>query len=122
MTDMKIVLWTGGDAPNRQATLTVSSDSYRGPNHNYYAYWDPGYCGCPDCHPIVGYGSYPDAAIADYWEQWEDKYAALCEECGKDCHSHVCQQCDKITEQHCTCPRPGSMTWCSSNCRAAYDL
>jgi hypothetical protein len=37
-------------------------------------------------------------------------------------HVHTCQQCDKVVTEDCTCTRGQYMTWCSSNCRAAYDL
>jgi hypothetical protein len=37
-------------------------------------------------------------------------------------HVHTCQQCDKVVTADCTCTRGQYMTWCSSNCRAAYDL
>lgn len=67
-TDLKIVLWTGGNAPNREAKLTVSPQ-YIG----FAAYWEPGYCGCPDCHLIVGGGKTEAEAIADYWERWEEE-------------------------------------------------
>ena len=68
---IKAILWTGGDAPNREAKLTVTRLDY-GPLH-YAAYWEPGYCGCPDCHPLIGRGITEQEAIADYWEQWEDE-------------------------------------------------
>jgi hypothetical protein len=64
----KIVLWTGGNAPNREAQLTVKPQY----SNDFAAYWEPGYCGCPDCHPIVGYGQTKEDAIADYWERWEE--------------------------------------------------
>lgn len=65
---IKAVVWTGGDAPNRKAKLSFGHDA-----GGYFAYWKPGYCGCPDCHPIVGRGNTTDGAERDYWEQWEDK-------------------------------------------------
>ena len=69
MKDVKAVLWTGGDAPNRQAELTVTHDDYLG---CFTACWQPGYCGCEDCRPIIGCGSTAAEAIEDYWELWED--------------------------------------------------
>jgi len=66
---VRIIEWTGGNAPDKQATLKI--DRYS--THTYQALWDPGYCGCPDCHCIVGYGPTPEAAVIDYWEQWEEQ-------------------------------------------------
>ena len=37
-------------------------------------------------------------------------------------HNHVCQQCEKVIESDCECDNPDRMGWCSSNCRAAFDL
>jgi hypothetical protein len=38
-------------------------------------------------------------------------------------HNHTCQQCDKVVTADCYCEKGNTyMTWCSSNCRAAYDL
>lgn len=69
---VRIILWTGGDAPSREAKLDVKPTG--GPvNMAYAAYWTPGYCGCPDCHPIVGVGSIAAEAEADYWERWEER-------------------------------------------------
>ena len=68
MTEIKAVLWAGGDAPNRKVKLHFGHD-----NGGYFAYWQPGYCGCPDCHFIVGRGNTPEGAEKDYWEQWEDE-------------------------------------------------
>jgi hypothetical protein len=65
----KIVLWTGGDAPNREAQLHVDKGNWQS-----CAYWEPGYCGCEDCKWIVAYGPTPEAAIANYWEQWSERY------------------------------------------------
>jgi hypothetical protein len=65
---MNIVLWTGGNAPDRNAKLTVTPTPL-----GFDAYWEPGYCGCPDCHPIVGNGRTEEQAIADYWERWEEE-------------------------------------------------
>lgn len=66
---MRIVEWTGGDAPDRNVPLTVSAQ-YVG----YMAYWEPGYCGCPDCRPVVGWGKTEREAIDDYWERWGERY------------------------------------------------
>ena len=66
---IRAVLWTGGDAPYRQSELKVSPQ-YMG----FAAYYEPGYCGCPDCHWIVGHGATEAEAVNDYWEQWEYKY------------------------------------------------
>ena len=37
-------------------------------------------------------------------------------------HNHTCQQCEKLITADCECDKPGRMGWCSSNCRAAFDL
>jgi hypothetical protein len=66
---IRAVLWTGGDAPNKDAKIS-SLPTYEG----FAAYWEPGYCGCPDCSWIVRNGLTEEAAIADYWRQWEEKY------------------------------------------------
>jgi hypothetical protein len=71
MSGLKIILWTGGDAPNREAGLSVIQHY----SDTFSAYWMPGYCGCPDCHPIVGQGVSKASAIANYWEQWDEKYS-----------------------------------------------
>ena len=70
---MRIIEWIGGNAPDRQATLKVDDSGALFAHLRYRAIWEPGYCGCRDCYPIVGYGPTPEAAIADYWEQWEDE-------------------------------------------------
>lgn len=64
---LSIILWTGGNAPTRDAKLTVGTNPL-----GFYALWEPGYCGCEDCSPIVGYGATEAEAIADYQEKWED--------------------------------------------------
>jgi hypothetical protein len=69
--ELRMVLWTGGNAPHRNSQLKVSSDGFRG----FVAYWEPGFCGCPDCHPLVGAGATEQEAIDDYWERWEDNSA-----------------------------------------------
>ena len=71
----KVILWTGGDAPSKTSKLRVIPQEY-GPLH-YAAYWDQGYCGCPDCHPIIGHGITEQEAVADYWEQWEEEYESI---------------------------------------------
>jgi len=73
MSELKAILWTGGDAPNKEAKLTVSP-TYGPRSMQFVAYWEPGYCGCEDCHPCQGYGETEEEAIADYWEQWEEKH------------------------------------------------
>ena len=70
MSTVKAILWTGSDAPNKEATLTVSP-TY---TNDFMAYYEPGFCGCPDCSPLVGMGSTGEEAIADYWERWEAKF------------------------------------------------
>jgi hypothetical protein len=67
---LKVMLWTGGDAPDRNAVLKVDSDY----SNEFYALWEPGYCGCEDCSPIVGHGSTEAEAIENYWERWKDRY------------------------------------------------
>ena len=70
MSAIKVMLWTGGDAPNREAKLTVSVDYM----NNFQAFWKPGFCGCEDCHPLVGTGETEQEAIEDYWASWAEKY------------------------------------------------
>jgi hypothetical protein len=67
---VRILLWTGGDAPSRDSELTVEV----GYDNHFHAYWEPGYCGCEDCRMIVGEGDTEADAIADYWSHWETKY------------------------------------------------
>lgn len=69
MSEAKLMLWAGSDALGRDAVLTISNDYLL----DYAAYWAEGYCGCEDCHPIVGRGKTEAEAIADYWEQWEER-------------------------------------------------
>ncbi len=73
MTELRAILWTGGDAPNREAQLKVvpTSNPY---SNEFAAYWEPGYCGCPDCRPLVGYGETEKEAVAEYWSMWEEKH------------------------------------------------
>ena len=71
--ELKVMLWTGGDAPDRNAVLTVSP-TYGPRRYRFMAYWEPGYCGCEDCHPMQGFGATEQEAVTDYWEQWEEKY------------------------------------------------
>jgi hypothetical protein len=40
----------------------------------------------------------------------------------EDGHNHECQQCERLVVRNCHCKEPEKMTWCSSNCRAAFDL
>jgi hypothetical protein len=64
--EMRIVEWTGEwAAPSRDSKLTVVP-VYVG----FHAYWEPGYCGCEDCRPIVGHGRTEEEAVEDYWSQW----------------------------------------------------
>ena len=65
------MIWTGGDAPNREAMLTASLQE-----DGMAVFYEPGYCGCEDCHWIVGRGDTLQEAIADYWEQWQGEYGA----------------------------------------------
>jgi hypothetical protein len=51
----------------------------------------------------------------------------VCSECRDEMqdrgHNHTCQQCDKVIVEECHCPKGNTYNmWCSSNCRAAYDL
>jgi hypothetical protein len=75
MSTLKAILWTGGDAPNKEAKLTVLP-TWGPRSQQFVAYWEPGYCGCPDCHPCQGYGATEQEAIVDYWEQWEERHGA----------------------------------------------
>jgi hypothetical protein len=70
MSELKAILWTGGDAPNKEAKLTVTKHAPTA----FVAWFEPGYCGCPDCHPVRGFGKTEQEAIADYWREWEEKY------------------------------------------------
>lgn len=65
---IRVVLWTGGNAPSRDMVLTVEQAA-----DGYAAYYANGYCGCGDCHPIVGRGRTAEAAVADYWTEWEER-------------------------------------------------
>ena len=70
---MKVILWTGGNAPDRNAKLTVTITE--GPaSMRFCAYWEPGYCGCEDCRGaiVVGFGPTEAAAVENYWQEWED--------------------------------------------------
>jgi hypothetical protein len=70
---IRIVEVVGGDAPTIDTPLTVSPTE--GPNSlRFMAYWEKGYCGCPDCHCMIGWGPTEQEAIADYRNQWEEKY------------------------------------------------
>jgi hypothetical protein len=69
---MNIMEWVGGNPESRDAKLTVSET--QGPAcMRFSAYWERGYCGCVDCHCIVGYGATEQEAIDDYWELWENR-------------------------------------------------
>lgn len=41
---------------------------------DWCAYDEDTYCGCGECHPIVGTGATEEEALADFREQWEEKY------------------------------------------------
>lgn len=69
--DVKVMLWTGGDAPHRDAAIAVN---YCDNRREFFAYWSPGFCGCEDCRPLMGYGATEQEAVADYWERWEGKH------------------------------------------------
>lgn len=67
----KVIEACGSDAPSREAQLKVVP-SYQG--DDFIAFWDEGFCGCRDCNCLEGYGTSPEEAIADYWEQWEERH------------------------------------------------
>jgi hypothetical protein len=72
-TELKVVYWVGGDAPNREAALSLTRTE--GPvSMRFMALYEPGYCGCPDRRPVVGFGSSEAGAVTDYWEKWEEKH------------------------------------------------
>jgi hypothetical protein len=71
---VRIIEWRSGDAPNERAILKVTPTGAGLESYRYCAIWEPGYCGCRDCHPIQGFGATPEEAIGDYFEQWEEKY------------------------------------------------
>jgi hypothetical protein len=73
MSDLRIVLWTGGNAPNRKAKLKVYRTGAPFAHERFAAYWEPGYCGCEDCKPLVGHGRTEEEAIADYWREWSER-------------------------------------------------
>jgi hypothetical protein len=68
MIGLRILEWLSSEAPDRNAQLTVVP-VYVG----FHAYWEPGYCGCEDCHPIVGHGRTEEEAVEDYWKAWESR-------------------------------------------------
>ena len=71
--EIRVVLWTGGDAPSESSELTVHVTD--GPaSMRFSAIWEPGYCGCEDCHPVVGYGPTEEAARVNYWEVWLERH------------------------------------------------
>lgn len=39
---------------------------------DWSAFDDNTYCGCGECHSIVGHGSTEAEAIADFWEQFHE--------------------------------------------------
>lgn len=75
MSDVKAMMWVGGNAPDREAKLTVTPQY----GNTFHAYYEPGYdlCSDPDCdcrsRIITGIGDMEAEAIADYWEQWESR-------------------------------------------------
>lgn len=72
---IKPMLATSSDAPNRQAVLTTSEvDCMPG---LFYALYEQGYCGCEDCHCLIGAGLSAEEAIADYWAQWSEKHGEV---------------------------------------------
>lgn len=76
MSEIKVAMVMGSNAPNRQAELTLEQ-SYPG---EWLAYWEQGYDVCGDydcgCHKniIMGTGNSAFEAIEDYWEQWAIRY------------------------------------------------
>jgi hypothetical protein len=64
---------TGSDAPDRTASLQVQSGD--GPTWaRFEAFYEPSYCGCADCHCIIGRGATAEEAVEAYWEEWNEKY------------------------------------------------
>lgn len=70
MSEIRVMEVIGGDAPNKEAKLTVSA-RWR---NEFEAIYEPGFCGCGECPCIRGFGGTEQEAISDYWEKWEDKY------------------------------------------------
>lgn len=76
MSEIKVAMVMGSNAPNRQSQITVD-ENY--PRH-FQAYYAPGMdvCGDPDCacrrEIIRGFGSSEAEALEDYWEQWAIRY------------------------------------------------
>jgi hypothetical protein len=75
---MKVLMFIGGSAPSRDAELTVIATGEGGGN-TFRAFWAPGYapCGDADCEcrmVCTGWGMTEEEAIADYWEQWEERH------------------------------------------------
>jgi hypothetical protein len=68
MIGLRILEWLSSEAPDRNAQLTVVP-VYVG----FDASWEPGYCGCEDCKPIVGHGRTEEEAIQDYWSRWSER-------------------------------------------------
>ena len=72
---MKVLMFIGGNAPNREAQLTVRKTDSLFASDPYEAYYAPGFDSCadPDCacrRIIRGFGATPEEAIANYWEEW----------------------------------------------------
>lgn len=40
---------------------------------DWMAYDDSRYCGCGECHNIVGHGTTEQEALADFWQQLEEQ-------------------------------------------------
>ena len=75
---MKVLMFIGGNAPNREAQLTVRKTGSLFASERYEAYYAPGFdpCADPDCaccrRIIRGFGAMPEEAVANYWEEWEE--------------------------------------------------
>jgi hypothetical protein len=73
VSELKAMLWTGSDAPDRNATLSVHPTW--GPSwERFVAIWEPNFCGCEECHCIQGFGATEEEAVLSYWEEWEDRH------------------------------------------------
>lgn len=71
MTQLRAMEVTGSDAPDTTATLRVVRSDYC---NGWDAYYDAGFCGCAECHCLVGHGETAEEAVEDYWLSWTDKY------------------------------------------------
>jgi hypothetical protein len=76
---MKALLFIGGDAPTRDAELTVRATDSPFAYDAFEAFYAPGFDACTDpdckCRSIIrGFGATPEAAIADYWETWLERH------------------------------------------------